>query len=248
MLKLRSAISLVLFTLIAAHPAVLISSTQTAKTEKPEKLAFAVARSEQSAKILAVLNELSNSNFPKELADKAEAIAVFPQIGEVKYMFMRHVQGYGVICARVEKGWSLPAFYRFVGGSYTGSFLSLKQTGAVVLLFMSKEALSLFDKGGVSLEMPTRMIPGPVGPLTEQQKKEIESASVLAYTYDKSQLLGIRFGQKLKTGLNPDNNVNNSVYGMKGREVLAGKKPIERSKLPAGIEAFQEALAKYHSR
>jgi hypothetical protein len=44
--------------------------------------------------------------------------------------------------------------------------------------------------------------------------------------------------------LNPDNNINTPVYGMKGREVLTGKK-IDPANLPVGISAYQEMLQKY---
>jgi hypothetical protein len=47
--------------------------------------------------------------------------------------------------------------------------------------------------------------------------------------------------------LNPDNNINNPVYGMKGREVLAGKQ-IDPSTVVPGITSFQDALTKYFAR
>ena len=45
--------------------------------------------------------------------------------------------------------------------------------------------------------------------------------------------------------LDPDNNINKPLYGMKGREVLAGK-DVTKPSLPAGINAYQEALNKYY--
>lgn len=46
-------------------------------------------------------------------------------------------------------------------------------------------------------------------------------------------------------GLNPDNNINKPMYGMKGREVQSGKK-VDPSTVPAGISAYQEALEKHY--
>ena len=40
------------------------------------------------------------------------------------------------------------------------------------------------------------------------------------------------------------NKINTPLYGLKGREVLAGKK-VDPSILPAGIPAYYEALVKY---
>lgn len=45
--------------------------------------------------------------------------------------------------------------------------------------------------------------------------------------------------------LNPDNNINKPLYGMKGREVLA-KKAVDTSSLPSGLTAYQNALNKHY--
>jgi hypothetical protein len=44
--------------------------------------------------------------------------------------------------------------------------------------------------------------------------------------------------------LDQDNNINEPLYGARGREVLAGRK-VDSASLPSGISAFQEALQKY---
>jgi hypothetical protein len=46
--------------------------------------------------------------------------------------------------------------------------------------------------------------------------------------------------------LNPDNNINTPLYGMKGREVLAGKKIENTAVIPATIPKVTEALEKYY--
>ena len=245
MRKLLVGLPLLLFGFLVTQPNLVISSAQNT-SGKPERFAHAVVRSEDSAKIVSLLNDLNITNFPKTLVDKAEAIAVFPKVDHEKVLFVQSYHGYGVICARGENGWSLPAFYQLGGTGFTGDVLAENEI-AVLLLFMNKQTLSWFDKGRVALETPKNISAGPLGELTEEQKKEIESAKVLAYVYDNSRLLGMKFGKKFKMQLNPDNNINNPVYGIKGREVLAGK-AIDASKVPTGIAAFQAALAKYHNR
>jgi hypothetical protein len=44
-----------------------------------------------------------------------------------------------------------------------------------------------------------------------------------------------------------DNKINMPRYGLKGREVLPGKK-VDAASVPAGIPAFQEALQKYYGK
>jgi hypothetical protein len=41
--------------------------------------------------------------------------------------------------------------------------------------------------------------------------------------------------------------INKPMYGLKGREVLAGK-PVDISTVPNGLTAFKEALEKYYPR
>ncbi len=212
------------------------------------KFPDAIERSGDAARIVSLLALLPDSGFPKELVDKAVAVGVFPKVTR-ETAFITHVTlGYGVISARQENGWTSPAYYQFSGGGY-GSPFAKNETNAVILLFMTKDAVSWFEKGGVPLTNEKKAIAGPVGAVTDGQSKELEGAQILAYAYYNGKLNGTAFGKSFwkKFLLNPDNNINKPLYGMKGREVLAGQK-IEAQTLPAGVSAFQEALTKYYAK
>jgi hypothetical protein len=84
-----------------------------------------------------------------------------------------------------------------------------------------------------------------VGTITDEQRKALDDTNLLAYVYYNGKLTGVSYGKRF--GLNPDNKINTPLYGMKGREVLSGKK-IDSALLPDGITAFQEALQKYYPR
>jgi lipid-binding SYLF domain-containing protein len=210
------------------------------------KFPDAIERSGDAARIVSMLALLPDSGFPKELVDKAMAVGVFPKVTRETTGFTHLTQGYGVISARQENGWTSPAFYQFVGGGYGSPFAKDEKNG-VILLFMTKDAVSWFEKGGVPLKNEKKAIPGPVGAMTDEQRKELEGAQILAYAYYNGKLNGTAFGKSFwkKFLLDPDNNINNPLYAMKGREVLAGQK-IDSQSLPAGISAFQEALTKYY--
>ena len=51
----------------------------------------------------------------------------------------------------------------------------------------------------------------------------------------------------LQLVLNPDNNINSPVYGVKGREILAGAK-IDPANVVSGIPEYQATLMKYYGR
>ncbi len=218
-----------------------------AHTSDPKKFDFAVVRSQDAAKIVSLLAELPQTGFPKELMNKVEGVGVFPHVTKETLLFQQSVQGYGVICVRADKGWTLPAFYRFMGGGYTSTFVDEDQI-SVIVLFMDKEALAWFEKGRVGLTEQEKVMAGPVGAISEAQKAELASAHVIGYVYDNSKLKGSKFSSGSKSFLlNPDNNVNKPLYGLKGREVLAGKQ-VNIPSIPQGIKAYQEALEKYYSR
>jgi SH3 domain-containing YSC84-like protein 1 len=212
-----------------------------------KKFSHAVQRSEDAGRIITALALLPDTGFPQELMKKAEAVAVFPKIKRETTLFTQVSQGYGVICSRTQDGWTMPAFYQFGGGGYGNPFAG-NETFGIILLFMTKDAVAAFEKGGVPLKNEKKALAGPVGVITDEQRKELEGAHILAYAYFNGKLAGTSFGKSFwkSFGLNPDNNINKPLYGMKGREVLAGKK-VETASLPAGIAAYQEALQKYYS-
>jgi lipid-binding SYLF domain-containing protein len=210
------------------------------------KFEDAIKRSEGAAKVIELLTVVPDSGMPKELFDRAEAVGVFPKVDRETVMFSQVTSGFGVISARTPEGWTPPAFYQF-GGAGFGSPFSSKETYAVILLFMTKDAVAAFEKGGVEFKGERKALAGPVGAVTDEQRKELEGTHILAYAYYNGELKGIEFkkGFMKNFGLNPDNKINKPLYGVKGREVLAGKK-VDASRLPARIPAYQAALEKYH--
>ena len=211
------------------------------------KFPNAIERSGDAGRIITLLTLVPDSGFPKELIEKAEAVGVFPKVETQMAVFTRVTQGYGVVSARMENGWSMPAFYQFAGKGYGNPFAK-SETYGVILLFMTKDAVAAFEKGGVPLKGEKKALAGPVGTITDEQRKELENAHILAYAYFNGKLKGTAFEKSFWKSflLNPDNNINKPLYGMKGREVLAGKK-VETAALPVGIPAYQEALQKHYS-
>ncbi|HST53276.1 MAG TPA: lipid-binding SYLF domain-containing protein [Pyrinomonadaceae bacterium] len=231
--------------MLAAVCVLIIALSLPARTHAQNKFTDATERSEDAGRIISLLAAGTDSGLPKELIDKAEAIGVFPKVDEGTMLLTKLTQGYGVISARAEDGWTAPAFYQFVGSGYGNPF-ARGETYGVILLFMSKDAVEAFEKGGVPLKGERKALAGPVGTMTDERRKEIEGAHILAYTYFNGKLKGAEFGQSFwkKFMLDPDNKINKPLYGIKGREVLAGKK-VAAASLPTGIPAYREALQKY---
>lgn len=245
MLSLRLTLT---FTVLLVTALCIVSGNLAAAQKKENTFTDAIERSGDAGRIISLLALLPESGLPRELLDRCEAVGVFPEVKRETLMFTQMSEGYGVISARQEHGWTAPAFYEFTGGGYGSPFAKPDKNG-VILLFVTKDAVGWFEKGGVPLKGEKKTIPGPVGPLTDEQRKELEGAHILAYAYYNGKLNGTAFGKSFwkRFLLNPDNNINKPLYGMKGREVLAGQK-VDPQALPSGITAFQEALTKHYAR
>lgn len=208
-----------------------------------EEFKHANERSEDAARLMSLLAE-PTSGFPKELIEKAQFIAVFPRAKREEVLIRRFLQGYGVISARLENGWSVPAFYQFASAprKFSGSS---GETLALVLLFMNKDAASWFEKDKAKFKGDHAGILGPIGALTDAQLAQMAVAPIVAYTYYNGKLNGQIDPDFFKDfTLNQDNNINMPVYGAKGRAVLARKK-IDSSSAPSKILAFQETMERH---
>jgi lipid-binding SYLF domain-containing protein len=234
------------YAIFLAFTAAFLTSTSIVCPQNAKKFEDAQERAQDAARIITLLGVLPESDLPKELVDRAQAIGVFPKVKKETIYLSSFTQGYGVISARTENGWTMPAFYEFSGGGYGNPFARPETTG-IVMLFMTKDAVSWFEKGGVKLRNEKKAVEGPVGVITDAQRKEIEGAPLLAYAYYNGRLSGKAFGKSFWKSflLNPDNNINTPLYGMKGREVLAGTRIATTAQLPATIPTFKDALEKY---
>jgi lipid-binding SYLF domain-containing protein len=243
-LTLLIGASSIIFIACAVAAAQKADAPATKRAEK--KFAHAVERSTDAGRIISLLALLPDSGFPRELMDRAVAVGVFPKVEKETALFMHGSQGYGVISARREDGWTAPAFYGFAGGSF-GKPFAKAEVKSLILLFMTKDAVAAFEKGGVGFEGNKKAVAGPVGAISDEQRKALEGAQILAYYYYNGKLEGNKLekGFLSNFGLNPDNNINTPLYGMKGRQVLTGKK-VDPSSLPSGLLAFPEALQKYY--
>lgn len=208
--------------------------------QKPaaEKFQHAVERSQDAALILSLLAQ-SNSGFPSELIAKAQVVAVFPHLVRQDALVRRFLQGYGVLSARTENGWSLPGFYQFESAPRKFSGGS-QENLALVLLFMDKDSLSWLAKDKSEFKHERAAVIGPLAGEAQSQSGK----PVLAYTYYNGKLNKIDPDFFNDFTLDQDNNINTPLYTMKGRDVLSGKK-LDATALPTGVTAYADELNKH---
>jgi lipid-binding SYLF domain-containing protein len=221
------------------------SANALAQQERERSTKKARAAAAQSAKAARVFDQIMGTrekSIPRDLLDRAEAVAVFP--GVLKGGFIVGGRGgSGVISRRVAGGWSAPAFFDLGGGSI-GLQIGVASTD-YILLFMNEHAVDslLSDKFEIGGEGSAAA--GPVGRSASASTDARLNAQILSYSRSK----GLFAGLELKgVVIKPDNEDNLQVYGMNARNILTGADKISLEKMPEGVRVFPLTLARYSTR
>jgi len=234
-------------TFLLSFSILLVSSFATASAQQGRERSTKKARAaaNQSARAARVFDEIMGTrerSIPRDLIDRAEAVAVFP--GVLKGGFIVGGRGgSGVISRRVAGGWSAPAFFDLGGGSI-GLQIGVASTD-YILLFMNERAVDslLNDKFEIGGEGSAAA--GPVGRSASASTDARLNAQILSYSRSKGAFAGLELkGVVIK----PDNEDNLQVYGMNARDILTGADKISLERMPEGVRVFPLTLARYSKR
>lgn len=218
----------------------LLSGSASAQKVDKAKLDTAARRATNAARVLTDVAALPpGETIPKELIDKARAIAVFPDVNKVNMLVQKFMKGSGVMSRRVSGGWSTPAFYIFAVIDKGWTKVKGDKPG-IIMLFMDDGILKGFEKDHIPLVGAA----GPVGELTPEKENTIRGASIILYALSDGKLRGVEVEDDFTTqsGISADNHINEAVYGLKGRDVYSGKTPVGPP-IPAAVTEFQNVLS-----
>lgn len=201
----------------------------------------AARHSGDAAKVFTEIMNVRDKAIPKELLDKAEAIAVFPGVLKAAFIFGGK-GGQGVISRRVKNGWSAPAFFNLSGGSF-GAQIGAQKTD-YILLIMNQDGIKglLEDKFEIGGEVSA--VAGPVGREAAASTNLTLDAGILSYSRSKGAFIGAALKGAV---ISPDNDLNRAVYKIKADEVLTGK-PMAVGDMPAAVRIFPRTLSRYSIR
>lgn len=210
----------------------------SAQGQNKKRLNDATRHASDAAKTFTEIMNVRDRAIPKELLDKAEAIAVFPGVVKAAFIFGGR-GGQGVISRRTNKGWTAPAFFNLSGGSF-GAQVGAQKNDYVFLIMNENGVKGLledkFEMGGEA-----GLVAGPVGREAAASTNATLDAGILSYSRSK----GAFIGAALKgVAITPDNDLNEAVYNTKAMEVLSGP-PMTLSEMPAGVRIFPRTLTRY---
>ena len=215
---------------------------QTGRERNTKKAREAASQSAKAARVFEQIMGTREQSIPRDLLDRAEAVAVFPSVLKAGFIVGGR-GGSGVISRRVAGGWSAPAFFDLGGGSI-GLQIGASSTD-YILLFMNEHAVDslLGDKFEIGGEGSAAA--GPVGRSASASTDARMNAQILSYSRSK----GLFAGLELKgVVIKPDNEDNLQVYGMTARDILTGSNKISMSAMPEGVRIFPQTLVKYSRR
>jgi lipid-binding SYLF domain-containing protein len=229
------AISALTAVLLLAFSAPLVSA------KKENRLKDATRHSSDAAKVFTEIMNVREKAIPKELLDKAEAIAVFPGVIKAAFIFGGK-GGQGVISRRTKNGWSAPAFFNLSGGSF-GAQIGATKTD-YVLLIMNEAGVDGLLKDKFELGGEVGVAAGPVGREAAASTNLRLAAGILSYSRSKGAFIGAALKGAV---ISPDNDLNEAVYDMKAGEVLTNGS-MTLTQMPAGVRIFPRTLARYSPR
>jgi SH3 domain-containing YSC84-like protein 1 len=216
----------------------LVSFAVTVPAQKKSRLQDATRHSRAAAEVFTQIMNVRDRAIPKELLDKAEAIAVFPDVVKAAFIFGGK-GGQGVISRRTRTGWSAPAFFNLSGGSF-GAQIGASKTD-YVLLIMNDDGINGLLKDKFEIGGELGVAAGPVGREAAASTNPRLDAGILSYSRSKGAFIGAALKGAV---ISPDNDLNEAVYNMKGKEVLTGNQ-MTVGEMPVAVRIFPRTLARY---
>jgi lipid-binding SYLF domain-containing protein len=201
----------------------------------------ATRHASDAADVFTKVMGVKDKAIPKELLDKAEAIAVFPGVVKIAFGFGGK-GGQGVVSRRIKGGWGQPVFFNIGGGSI-GAQIGAAKTD-YVLLIMNDDGLNSLLKDKFEVGGEVGVAAGPLGREAAASTDARLTAGILSYSRSKGAFIGAAIKGAV---ISPDNDLNEAFYGSKAKDLLTGK-PATLAEMPSAVKIFPRTLARYSAK
>ncbi|HEY2934523.1 MAG TPA: lipid-binding SYLF domain-containing protein [Acidobacteriota bacterium] len=186
-------------------------------------------RAQKAAEVLSDVMRTPDRGIPKEILDRAQAIAVIPHV--VKGAFgIGGRWGKGLIAKRNANGtWGTPSYVE-IGGASVGFQLGVTATD-LILVFTESSALKHLMGDRLKLGADAAVAAGPVGRSAEAGVSGSLKSPIYSYSRTKGLFAGVSLDG---AGLSIDDSANHNVYGknVTGRDILDGKVKAQPAVMP----------------
>lgn len=222
-----------IFTLTAAV------SAQNTPEKNTKQMKEGRKEAKQAARVLNEMMKKPDDFIPRELLERAHAIAVIPDVVKAAFIIGGR-GGDGIVSRRTATGWSAPVFYDMGGASY-GAQVGVKKTD-YIMLFMNEGALRDLLDEKVEFGGDVSFAAGPVGRTAGVGTNPTLDAGILTWSRSEGAFLGASVKGAVLTA---DNDVNRAVYGMTAKDILDNPAMVKTNTMPSEIRDFLTTLTKY---
>ena len=227
---------------LAIIAAVLFASIQMFAqngTADEKDLREAETRARNASKAFNEIMRKSDKAIPRELLDRAEAVAVFP--GVVKAAFIVGGRsGEGLISRRTATGWSAPAFFKLGGGSFGFQFGADKTD--YIMLFLNDGGIKGLLEDKFEFGADAGLAAGPIGREASATTNATLDAGILSYSRSRGAFVGVALkGSRIA----PNNEVNQALYSKTAKQLLDAD---VQTPLPDSVKSFPTTLSRYSTR
>ncbi len=228
---------------IAALAMVMLGWAAGARAQTtPRSQSEEAKRVREAAEAFAAVMKAPDNAIPEGILNKAEAIAVFPNV--IKAAFVVGGQhGNGIISVRNrETGtWSPPAFLSLTGGSWGAQIGG--ESADIVLLVMNRRGVDKLLQSQFKIGGEAEASAGPVGRRAEASTDIQMHAEILSYSRSRGLFAGISL-----SGASVHENINDNedFYGKRlhTREIVLAPAP-PRPAVPEAVAVWRNTLNEF---
>lgn len=217
-----------------------IAPAQANSKQNSKDVAEAKKTSTQAVEVFNEIMKISDQSIPKDLLERAEAVAIFPGVINAAFIFGGR-GGVGLISRRTPTGWSGPAFFKLGGGSFGAQIGGQKID--YIMLIMNKEGLKGLLEDKFELGGEASVAAGPVGRSASATTNTTLDAGILSYSRAKGLFVGVALKGAV---ISPDNDRNQAVYKQDANQIL--RKNSNELTIPAYVDIVPRTLNRYSSR
>ncbi len=198
-----------------------------------------VKRVQASANVLTEIMAAPDKGIPEDIMDKAVCVGVAPALMKGGFIFGAEY-GKGVATCRTSTGWSAPAPFKVVGGSW-----GLQIGGEavdLVMLVMNHDGMEKLLSSKFKLGADASVAAGPVGRQTEGETDWKMRAEVLTYSRARGVFAGLTVNGAV---IEQDSGATSAFYGQDAsfKDILQG-----RTAAPSGSEPFLAAVKRFATK
>jgi lipid-binding SYLF domain-containing protein len=199
-----------------------------------------IERVRKASEVFTAMMSSRDSAIPQAILDKAEAVAVFPDVFKAAFVFGGE-RGRGIISVRnrLNNTWSPPAFLTLTGGSWGAQVGG--ESSDLVLIVMNRRGLDKLMRDQFKVGGEAEAAAGPVGRNVQAATDAQMHAEILSYSHSRGVFAGISLSG---ASMHQDIDANEHFYGkrLETRQIVYEN---TRRRAPHIVAVWRDTLDKY---